>query len=439
MNINKLFGMIFFVGICIVIFFMKLVEMIKNSIFIDIVKSPITLSIVFLFITYIFIRKYIDNKKRQCEIRKKQEEYIKNKKDNIRNEIYEYIHKNNEEIIQEYISSGKKNFLIFLSDMLKEKDFDISYFDDVYKEEANNLISLFMNKEFIIKSKINIEDITNINKINIINEKYNYKKNIIENNCLIRPLYFSNIYTYEDFKNKHSLFLIYEKIIKDAYLQYDRMFYNDIEKSKNISLIISEEMNSFSHYLKTFIEVMKLENFRDRNYFLIPYNNVYIDIQYYYKISNIPFNDDEESLYIDKINKDIKRCEEEKRINYYNSLIDGVNKEKYRIQSIIKEYNMGLNVINYYSLIMDYFLIPYWSLDEYNFNVSYSEENNILCIDIKLPSECNAPKIIDIKNILKRTGEVRYKYYTDKQFKDAYNNFIYQYVLAVIYFIFLFR
>lgn len=217
------------------------------------------------------------------------------------------------------------------------------------------------------------------------------------------------------------------------------MFYNDIEKSKNISLIISEEMNSFSHYLKTFIEVMKLENFRDRNYFLIPYNNVYIDIQYYYKISNIPFNDDEESLYIDKINKDIKRCEEEKRINYYNSLIDGVNKEKYRIQSIIKEYNMGLNVINYYSLIMDYFLIPYWSLDEYNFNVSYSEENNILCIDIKLPSECNAPKIIDIKNILKRTGEVRYKYYTDKQFKDAYNNFIYQYVLAVIYFIFLFR
>lgn len=394
--------------------------------------------IIFICFCILIVFKYIFYIKNKIKNKKIQEECkIKNKKQ-LKDNIYLYISNNMNEIVQKFFDTNGDNFSNFLYELIKNKYDSNVYFDDVFTNKLDKIHLLFNNKKFNIIKKINIKNIKPLSNIKIIDKDNIKYDNIVKinNNCLIRPLYFSKVYTYNEFENKHYLFLLYKKIIVNIF-NYIEKIPDESEKNKEVLLVIQEEVNSFSNYLKTFIKVIEEEKIREENYFFRPYSNLFIETCYSYTIENVPF-DDKNLSDINKINKNKQYITEKNIIDNYNSTIKLIEQKKNKIKNIIYNYNIGLEVDNYYSLIMKYFFLPYWAMEEYDATVYYEKQSNLLFVEIKIPSESNAPRIVGIKNILKTTGEIKYKYYTDSQFKKTYNSFIYQYILAVIYFIFKF-
>lgn len=169
--------------------------------------------IILICFCILIVLKYIFYIKNKIKNEKIQEEYkIKNKKQ-LKDDIYLYVSNNINEIVQKFFDTNKNNFSKFLYDLIKNKYSSNIYFDEVFLDEVDKIHLLFNNKKFNIIKKINIKSIKPFYNIKIIDKDDIKYDNIvkIDNNCLIKPLYFSKIYTYNEFENKHDLFLLYKK------------------------------------------------------------------------------------------------------------------------------------------------------------------------------------------------------------------------------------
>lgn len=352
--------------------------------------------------------------------------------------LLSYIDSNKKKLVKDFFSSPNDDFSEYVMSFLK-KEYDSDYFNQAYENIFPKIQKRFTNKKFTISSIYNLEEIKHP-EINIKNgdDAYVVMKgfdilNYIKNNCLIRPLYFSYLYPYETFTDKTILFSLYDKIMTDSRIYCE----NTYDKEEKLDILINGQNNSFINYLKTFIEVIENEDIENVDYFLSAYKNIYIDNSFTYDISSLPFVGDEKSQLIIQENNEKRKKAEQELIEECDTIIEECVQIRDKISNIVSNYKQGNNEdASYFSLIMEYFLVPYWGTSEYKFETFYDEKNGILCANVQIPSEDFAPRDYGIKTILKRTGEVRYKTFTENQFSKAYNDFTYQYVLSLIYFIF---
>ena len=362
--------------------------------------------------------------------------------ENLANNIIDYITGKRYQLVDEFYSSENKDFLEYLKNILTNAYSSNRFFPKAYKIACKKLPQIFSNDNFTVSSvaDVNLIKKTDINvrsssmaKIELNCDDIMY---CIENNCLIRPLFFSSLYHPQTFNEKNNLYLLNENLLEEAFSCCDRLIAMD-EKFLHIEMIIQAQLNSFSNFLKSFIKTFDEENFFEDGYFVKPYVNLFIDTKFTYTVSEIPFSNEKNFLVLQKKNEELRKLGEQKEIEECNLLVDEILQNKQSISEVVSNYKtLKTPYSPYFSLILDYFLVPYWGMSEYKFKTFYNEDTGILCVDIQIPSERFAPKNYGIKTILKKTGEVRYKTFTENQFSKAYNDFTYQYALSLLYFIF---
>lgn len=331
------------------------------------------------------------------------------------NDILEYIKKTVENSITKniyylYLQSNflGKNTVYDFFDYLKEHGKIIIDNDDLLGcsiiKDKNLIESIIANVQQTCADDIqSLED--------FFNEKFHgeyYSIAYLDNDEGMRSFYtYGCVYTHKylndegiQFEKNSKIYTIYETMIDSAIAKNidDAQKEKDVSSSKyffdNINKIIKDINMSFTNYLE-----------------IVSKEGAYLD-------EAIVIVNKEEIL-AENIKEQLFLIENKR--NLYNA--------------IYNNYKNKNDILAYFQYAFEKFPAPFWAINDITFEIKCNNKNNILHIETLLPSIDSTPKNVSVKSIDKE-GSILYNKYSERELIDVYNNFIYQYIMSIIYYTF---
>jgi len=371
--------------------------------------------------------------------------------DALRQRIVLFVEKDKKRIVRDFSSSGDRNFINFLKNTIQiqfygnPKDYIDNICHESFLKELCNMIKSDKDTNYILDSCFDMKKLQtkyrdiNIGHVNDIRSVINltHFERGISNGSLIQPLYYINDFDKLNTDDMYVLQCMYEELLDKLKLHYEDSIcadnFEEIESQLDAYILNINE--TITNYLRLVLAVTKNKK-SVLDFVLIPYKKVFIENKFSYDIKEPTFLNTEEDDYPQKqLNDEKVRNIKEEAINKAKIIIDAIVQKREEIKSIVDNYDKNINTEAYFTLMMKYMFIPYWFFSSYDFLVKFEEESRLLCIEVQLPSEESLPKVIGIKNILKKNFEIKYKTYSNNQIIKVYNDFIYQYILSTLHFI----